>query len=116
MTFMKKTFLALVLFLSTLSGLCSSPNDWGFKCHSENSLWTVEKERGKGLFSFWYKDRLVAYRHLLWEEDQLFTNGYDLDFRVDLERGEGKGSLYGRLMGQNLTLKKLTCKETSPNP
>ncbi len=113
MTLMRKTFLVLTFLIFSFPAFCLSSNDMAFQCHSEDFVWRVEKEKGKEVFAFWYKDRLVAFRHLLWVEDQFFTNNYDLDFRVTFEQGLQKGHLTGRLMGKSWVLKNLICQGLS---
>ena len=110
-TIMRKTLLALVIFVVSFQVFSFSPKDLSFKCHSEDLIWKVEKE--KDVFVFWFDGRIVAYRHLAWDENQLFTNDYDLDFRIVFEEAQGRGSLRGRLMGKNWLLEGLICKKES---
>ena len=112
---MGKTLLALAFLIVSFPAFCFSSKDLDFKCQSDDSLWLIEKEKEREAFAFWYDGRLVAYRHLVWTEAQLFTNFYDLDLRVTFEKGLGKGSLKGRLMGKNWVLEGLIC-EAGPRP
>ena len=107
---MGKTLLALAFLIVTFPAFCFSSKDLDFKCQGDDSLWVIEKEKGREAFAFWYDGRLVAYRHLVLTKDQSFTNFYDLDLRVTFEKGLGKGSLKGRLMGKNWVLERLICE------
>ena len=106
---MKRLLLVLIcLFIST-SALCYPLKHLAFECESKDSVWRVEREKGKDPFAFFHEERLVAHRHLDWVENGLLTNGYDLDLKLS-KLGEGwQGHLKGVLLGKLRDVTGLVC-------
>ena len=101
----------MVCMFFNFQALCDNSWSRSFHCESDDLLWRIEREKDKSAFAFFYKERLIAYRHLESIHDHFLTNHYDLELKLFPIGQKWKGHLKGRLMGKVVNLERLFCSE-----